>query len=148
MNLGKAKKNSHDLAAKAAYENHGMSEANNLTAYAAPTGFMGDNSSSLLASYDVKDIKHGVFKEPSTAKHHHQQQSTAKEAKKSRISSSSSSSGMSSTLDVKDKRCEVCSDVASGYHYGVYSCEGCKAFFKRSTQRKSSLSLSILHFFF
>uniref|UniRef100_A0A4W5KAA4 Estrogen receptor n=1 Tax=Hucho hucho TaxID=62062 RepID=A0A4W5KAA4_9TELE len=30
--------------------------------------------------------------------------------------------------------CVVCSDYASGYHYGVWSCEGCKAFFKRSIQ--------------
>nr|ABB96484.1 estrogen receptor beta [Pseudolabrus japonicus] len=28
--------------------------------------------------------------------------------------------------------CAVCHDYASGYHYGVWSCEGCKAFFKRS----------------
>ncbi|XP_008310919.2 estrogen receptor isoform X2 [Cynoglossus semilaevis] len=35
----------------------------------------------------------------------------------------------------KDTRfCAVCSDYASGYHYGVWSCEGCKAFFKRSIQ--------------
>uniref|UniRef100_A0A8C4DH17 Estrogen receptor n=1 Tax=Dicentrarchus labrax TaxID=13489 RepID=A0A8C4DH17_DICLA len=35
----------------------------------------------------------------------------------------------------KDMRfCAVCSDYASGYHYGVWSCEGCKAFFKRSIQ--------------
>ncbi|XP_060907687.1 estrogen receptor 2a [Labrus mixtus] len=31
--------------------------------------------------------------------------------------------------------CAVCHDYASGYHYGVWSCEGCKAFFKRSIQR-------------
>nr|WDV16820.1 ESR1 [Osteoglossum bicirrhosum] len=36
---------------------------------------------------------------------------------------------------MKDTRyCAVCNDYASGYHYGVWSCEGCKAFFKRSLQ--------------
>uniref|UniRef100_A0A3Q0RHB9 Estrogen receptor n=1 Tax=Amphilophus citrinellus TaxID=61819 RepID=A0A3Q0RHB9_AMPCI len=36
---------------------------------------------------------------------------------------------------IKETRfCAVCSDYASGYHYGVWSCEGCKAFFKRSIQ--------------
>ena len=31
--------------------------------------------------------------------------------------------------------CEVCGDKGSGYHYSVFSCEGCKGFFKRSVQR-------------
>jgi len=31
--------------------------------------------------------------------------------------------------------CMVCADRGSGYHYSVYSCEGCKGFFKRTVQR-------------
>lgn len=36
--------------------------------------------------------------------------------------------------------CAVCNDYASGYHYGVWSCEGCKAFFKRSIQGNITLT--------
>ncbi|XP_058881162.1 estrogen receptor isoform X1 [Acipenser ruthenus] len=39
-----------------------------------------------------------------------------------------------SKLSKEMRFCAVCSDYASGYHYGVWSCEGCKAFFKRSIQ--------------
>ena len=33
--------------------------------------------------------------------------------------------------------CMVCSDRASGFHYGVLACEGCKGFFKRVCKEKS-----------
>ena len=38
------------------------------------------------------------------------------------------------------KTCQVCSDIASGYHFNALTCEGCKGFFRRTMKVSESLS--------
>ena len=97
-----------------------------------------DPTSNLMAAYtkiEKVESPDMISESVSSSNSHYSEQLTPD----TRSSESPKTMEIDSNTDTKNNRtflCVVCSDLASGYHYGVPSCEGCKAFFKRSLQSK------------
>ncbi|GFY67468.1 hormone receptor 4, partial [Trichonephila inaurata madagascariensis] len=49
---------------------------------------------------------------------------------------STSREGVPREDDGQPMVCMICEDRATGLHYGIITCEGCKGFFKRTVQNK------------
>ncbi|KFM78724.1 Knirps-related protein, partial [Stegodyphus mimosarum] len=42
-------------------------------------------------------------------------------------------------LDMMNQLCKVCGEPAAGYHFGAFTCEGCKSFFGRTYNNLAAL---------
>ncbi|NXI34456.1 ESR1 protein, partial [Galbula dea] len=77
-------------------------------------------------SFGMREAAPPAFYRPSSDNRRH--------SIRERMSSSNEKGSLTMESTKETRYCAVCNDYASGYHYGVWSCEGCKAFFKRSIQ--------------
>ncbi|XP_062328487.1 estrogen-related receptor gamma [Osmerus eperlanus] len=84
----------------------------------------------------------GVGAAPDTASHFSSEQSLTLSA---HVDSILKCDYLSSLGTGPKRLCLVCGDFASGYHYGVASCEACKAFFKRTIQGNIEYSCPVMN---
>ncbi|XP_044595015.1 nuclear hormone receptor FTZ-F1 beta isoform X1 [Cotesia glomerata] len=50
----------------------------------------------------------------------------------------SAPAGISTRQQLINSPCPICGDKISGFHYGIFSCESCKGFFKRTVQNRKN----------
>ena len=77
-----------------------------------------------------------LLREASDPKMRTQSEGDASSLKSSGLDSQGHSEESNSDEDESLMLCSICCDKATGLHYGIITCEGCKGFFKRTVQNK------------
>ncbi|XP_049538590.1 nuclear hormone receptor FTZ-F1 beta isoform X2 [Anopheles darlingi] len=117
-------------------------------------GGMGSNGPS--ASFNGSPLHHSVLFKPmldasEQQAHQHQQQQQQQQAALKQLAAAAAASQEEplyegdhlpspgiSRQQLINSPCPICGDKISGFHYGIFSCESCKGFFKRTVQNRKN----------
>ncbi|CAF1176271.1 unnamed protein product [Rotaria sordida] len=123
------------------YPNYDTTYLNVAVAAAYQNQYQNHNNNTVNDSIDINFSRHigelyGNSNEQEIEINHPQQKSSisiVQSSKKRKFQDETMKSQYESEL------CRVCDDISSGYHFGVFTCEACKGFFRRYSKKSTIL---------
>ncbi|XP_052865760.1 nuclear hormone receptor FTZ-F1 beta [Anopheles cruzii] len=118
------------------------------------TGAGGGVNGTASASFNGSPLHHSVLFKPMLdgadpqQQQHHQQQAALKQLAAAAAAAAQQDDSLYdgehlpspgiSRQQLINSPCPICGDKISGFHYGIFSCESCKGFFKRTVQNRKN----------